>query len=572
MGFQQEVVMKKDLFPRNLLGIGILVLAGITMVVAQNNARTLPIKADPFVNSNIIVNVDTLGVALFDATGFRPFEMVDLFIVSTPNKLPFDVVLARWTAIADQNGAFTAVWQGVVAEPSLLVRAVGTASNRFVEKQFSTLPRPEAASANLDQCRNGSIDDPKDCSADNWVNGNLNGSQAHYLEGDSVPYRIVFSGLDTAIEHNVTIQWDTTEGGKHAIDYLTTVDRTEVAADPCYGIANCSKTAFSELAIPPDPNVIAGLSGNDISQVGGEFRLYGGTLLTTSEYTLLHDYTTTSHTSITIKFTTTVPNPVLAWGGHIATRADWGVGNSAVAISGSPFHMRLLDLDGSGGNQDRGLSTDAVYYPGDIKIIKDSQPDSVIFFNFTAVGPDVSNFSLNDNGIGTDTDYMVSFANLIRFGPGHTVTITELPNNAMRASAINCTSDPKGGDGTNNNVISVPNQNVEIFLEEGESVTCTFVNTLSPTSAFASIDGRVTNKPGIGLPRVVLELTPSGGGSEKYRVMTSSLGYYRFDDIPTGRTYVMTISTKGYYFDPPSMIFDVNDSINDLNFFGIDNP
>ena len=65
-------------------------------------------------------------------------------------------------------------------------------------------------------------------------------------------------------------------------------------------------------------------------------------------------------------------NPVLAWGGHIATRQDWGTGNSAVAISGSPYHTRLIDLDGSGGNQDRSLSADAVIFPGFIHIVKNT--------------------------------------------------------------------------------------------------------------------------------------------------------------------------------------------------------
>src|SRR4029079_5304232 len=65
--------------------------------------------------------------------------------------------------------------------------------------------------------------------------------------------------------------------------------------------------------------------------------------------------------AITVNFTTTAanPTPVLAWGGHIATRANWGNGSSAVAISGSPYHTRLIDLDGSGGNQERSLSAAA---------------------------------------------------------------------------------------------------------------------------------------------------------------------------------------------------------------------
>ena len=52
---------------------------------------------------------------------------------------------------------------------------------------------------------------------------------------------------------------------------------------------------------------------------------------------------------------------LLAWGGHIASQIDWGAGNSAGSISGSPYHMRLLDLDDDGlGNMDRSLAAAAV--------------------------------------------------------------------------------------------------------------------------------------------------------------------------------------------------------------------
>jgi hypothetical protein len=53
----------------------------------------------------------------------------------------------------------------------------------------------------------------------------------------------------------------------------------------------------------------------------------------------------------------------MAWGGHIARSVDWGAGNAASGISGSPYHTRLISLDGSGGNQDRSLSAAAVLAP-----------------------------------------------------------------------------------------------------------------------------------------------------------------------------------------------------------------
>jgi hypothetical protein len=69
-----------------------------------------------------------------------------------------------------------------------------------------------------------------------------------------------------------------------------------------------------------------------------------------------------------------VANSVLAWAGHSSTRADGGPDNSAVAISGSPYHTLLIGLDGSGGNQDLSLSAAAVIFPGSITIIKNATP------------------------------------------------------------------------------------------------------------------------------------------------------------------------------------------------------
>src|SRR3989442_7785824 len=140
--------------------------------------------------------------------------------------------------------------------------------------------------ANLDQCANGPLSGPVHCNSDptQWVNGNLNGNQAHFFEGDSIPYRMRFSGLGTGagVSHTVTIGWDTTKGGKHAFDYLTSFDRTETTADPCSGVAGCgSPTTF---AIPPDGNFTAACTG--CTQVPGVFTLYNGLITSVSGYTL----------------------------------------------------------------------------------------------------------------------------------------------------------------------------------------------------------------------------------------------------------------------------------------------
>ncbi len=71
--------------------------------------------------------------------------------------------------------------------------------------------------------------------------------------------------------------------------------------------------------------------------------------------------------SLRISFTPTNSTAVLAWGGHIAAVYYWGTDGSGVpysagGISGSPYHMRLLDWNLKNlGNKDRSLSAAAIF-------------------------------------------------------------------------------------------------------------------------------------------------------------------------------------------------------------------
>src|SRR6476620_4478396 len=131
---------------------------------------------------------------------------------------------------------------------------------------------PENVGYRLEQCANGGraipqVQDPCN-TANEWVTGIVNNSKAHYREGDSVPYRLNITGLTPGVPTYVTFGWDTTKGGKHAIDYITSYDKTEnnsnpqgpTQAIPCAGI-NPAICAIGNIAgddsfpIPADPNV-----------------------------------------------------------------------------------------------------------------------------------------------------------------------------------------------------------------------------------------------------------------------------------------------------------------------------
>ena len=212
----------------------------------------------------------------------------------------------------------------------------------------------DAIGMDLSQCGNGAPGSPVICTGSAWQHGDLNENNSHYRENDSVPYRFELSGISTSESHSITIEWDTTKGGRHAIDYLTTYNRTETTADVCSGIAGCG--SLSSFPIPTDTNV----TGAGITPIAGDFTLFNGTITSVSPYTLSGPYTDNSSTRITINFTASNATPTLAVGGHIASQEDWGIGNSASGISGSSYHMRLIDIDGSGGHKDRSLKAAAI--------------------------------------------------------------------------------------------------------------------------------------------------------------------------------------------------------------------
>jgi len=60
-------------------------------------------------------------------------------------------------------------------------------------------------------------------------------------------------------------------------------------------------------------------------------------------------------------------------------------------------------------------------------------------------------------------------------------------------------------------------------------------------------------------------LTDSNG--ETRTVLTNPLGYYRFDEVPAGQSYIFNIRHKRYQFNP--QVLDVTEETNDLDFVAL---
>lgn len=88
--------------------------------------------------------------------------------------------------------------------------------------------------------------------------------------------------------------------------------------------------------------------------------------------------------------------------------------------------------------------------------------------------------------------------------------------------------------------------------------------TMAPTAALVSISGRVTSITGRGIMRVRLSLIDSSG--EIRTAMTTSFGYYQFNDVQTGATYILSASGRNYTFSQPVQILNVTEETNQINF------
>jgi hypothetical protein len=249
----------------------------------------------------------------------------------------------------------------------------------------------DPAGASSEQCANGGTGNPVTllpCSSSNWIGGNANSNKAHWQEGDFVAYREIISGISEG-SHTLILLYQTASGGKHAIDYLGSFDTTETTSaspspfhannnNPCADVASlpasqCTPAApVAQIPVPPaalgNPGTICGTAGTFAgAQVPGAFKMWGppGSSFTDVAY-LSQNVSAFGACTTTMSITFFVPvaqTVVIAWGGHIASQADWGAGNSASFINGSPYHMSLGTLDGAPqGSQDLALSASAVFF------------------------------------------------------------------------------------------------------------------------------------------------------------------------------------------------------------------
>jgi hypothetical protein len=96
------------------------------------------------------------------------------------------------------------------------------------------------------------------------------------------------------------------------------------------------------------------------------------------------------------------------------------------------------------------------------------------------------------------------------------------------------------------------------------SFTNGMVNILGPTSATVTIGGRIATRTGRAVSKATIMLIDSSGSA---RFATSNASdHYSFTEVTACETYILSVSSKRYVFNPSSQIVTINEDRDDINF------
>lgn len=100
------------------------------------------------------------------------------------------------------------------------------------------------------------------------------------------------------------------------------------------------------------------------------------------------------------------------------------------------------------------------------------------------------------------------------------------------------------------------------FFKTGSPITVQVQGPSGPAVALASVSGRVTTASGAAV--VYSQVSMSDGVGNTITTFTNPFGYYRFDNVETGITYTVGVSSKRYTFTPQQV--QVNNTLTGVNF------
>lgn len=191
------------------------------------------------------------------------------------------------------------------------------------------------------------------------------------------------------------------------------------------------------------------------------------------------------------------------------------------------------------------------------------------FISGTAADPNAAdNIGIVNGQILPSTAYQVRFdnpANYLSGGPLFTLIATQANQTSQQGD-----DDSSDSDAVNviNPVGSPPGTFPIISLTTGaagsNNHTIDAGFRTDPSAATASISGQIFSPNGNGVRNVRVTLTEENGAIRT--AVTSSFGFYRFEDIEVGQTVILSIYSKRFTFREPTRLLNLNDNLANVDF------
>jgi hypothetical protein len=94
------------------------------------------------------------------------------------------------------------------------------------------------------------------------------------------------------------------------------------------------------------------------------------------------------------------------------------------------------------------------------------------------------------------------------------------------------------------------------------------IEFFGPTAANVTLSGRVTTAEGNGLRNARVTIT--GDSLERpLTTTTGTFGYYQFEGLEAGQTYLVTVGSKRFTFQAPSRVITLVDNVSDFDFIAL---
>jgi hypothetical protein len=131
---------------------------------------------------------------------------------------------------------------------------------------------------------------------------------------------------------------------------------------------------------------------------------------------------------------------------------------------------------------------------------------------------------------------------------------------------LNSISCIDAAGGVVNATSDVNNHRVSIIADPNQQIECTFTSEqLVPTAAGAVLSGRVTDIYGRGIRGLSVYLYDPQEGQTRI-TRTNSFGFYNFDEVATGRTYILEVVGKRWNFVNAARTVTPTDNVAGLDF------